>query len=1272
MFADGTPKEWKSYDSDLKTRITRFTNGRRRYEDLVSIYGAVEARTTYRYDDGELRSVTGPDGGAVSYQYDPLGRVVQEDYACSGDQIEYEYSAGSRRWDWLQITRVTTRLGAGGRPSSTWTSFDGFGRPVQTAVTGSDVTNPDAGANGQGMILSHTEYDVFGRVVYQSEPMTQVTPLVDYGVRLTPLAQGARFNRYTYTSKDQISSITNHLGEITSYHYLDAVAQEPVPNNPGEWRDVRAITVRQGPDDYGTASIVDYRGRVMRQVELHPADFDRENTEDPDRTIFMFGGLYDNSYVQRPSVTHGYDLKGNLVQVTSGLSHPQDADYPHDASTLTYSYHYDQFGRLTAKKVPGQQYWYRTVYDGFGRVAASQTPDEALAGKHSVYSYNRYNKLQTVGLMDGQPRAINYIPPGNRTNEYRYAFDQGESDFLALTRSEARVLDADGSLGTGWVVEEYTNDAVCGANSAVKTTGLHGIRAGQQVEVEFVRNQENRVVDAITHVPYAGGTIDLTLTSFVSSDRIVDEVDAVLNVNGSRKLDIPVVNYHYDQYGQLTRQRFAQSKSTRRWLQTRNYTYDVKGRLTAINQPLQEESTSNYLVGADNQFQGPKVVYGSAYSTDERKDLFYEKISYDPSQRIVGGAPTVGRHRELIQSAVYAVRGRRPTIETYGYDERLRLNRYESHDAASSGATTTTGSIKRASASYEYDQFARPTSVRRGESRLFYGNRVYNNLSTDYLTYTYAEDPGAGVQKINEASYIYGGHRQDNATAGYVYDAVGRVTFDPYRRLRFTYNILGLTATATVDSGPHAGRWTAYVYTADGQLIRTIEYDADGRVHRELAHYGGFRYDLTDESVYVPLTDGAAMVDLNAAQVKLIGYERDHLGNVILSYTDADNDGWIDLTSSAELLSESRYFPYGLKRMGYTAADSRLPFAYNGAEWDDRLKQHLTTYRSMAPETGLWGQTDPKAEWDYAYSPYAAMRGNPISYSDPDGDIVDPFTLATAVVIGAKAVGLTLGAKIAIGVGVPALIGGGLWASGSLACATCFNTYNPYQLPTAVVRAGVPPQTYAPSPSVPGSDPTFVSHHATRYGWSGTVSEYIRQHGISGLTYEEAVTRWQTLHSRDFRRYTLHMDAYAMWDRIAVFREGLPLIGTVVAPGSGVTSAGTIAGKGLGLGLAPRGFSFTGTKVPRIGDFLSNPSLLSGMHPNDVSHILRGSPGAKNWTIGKSTQGTNAGRAWKMSEMSMRGHPTGQQIRWHPGSARKTGMPYWRVNTYQWKSPPIY
>lgn len=90
----------------------------------------------------------------------------------------------------------------------------------------------------------------------------------------------------------------------------------------------------------------------------------------------------------------------------------------------------------------------------------------------------------------------------------------------------------------------------------------------------------------------------------------------------------------------------------------------------------------------------------------------------------------------------------------------------------------------------------------------------------------------------------------------------------------------------------------------------------------------------------------------------------------------------------------------------------------------------LTTYRVHDASLGCWWQVDPKAEAMRGLSPYNAMGNNPVTYSDPEGDL--PHILAGAIIGGVLNIGLQawngninslgdLGMAAAIGAGAGAL-----------------------------------------------------------------------------------------------------------------------------------------------------------------------------------------------------------------------------------------------------------
>ena len=231
----------------------------------------------------------------------------------------------------------------------------------------------------------------------------------------------------------------------------------------------------------------------------------------------------------------------------------------------------------------------------------------------------------------------------------------------------------------------------------------------------------------------------------------------------------------------------------------------------------------------------------------------------------------------------------------------------------------------------------------------------------------------------------------------YTYNAAGDVVYDQDKGLTYSYNALGLVSQVLRADGTGL----QYRYAADGTLVTSTETQAAAgggvAVSSRMFNLAGDRHDAMSGETYVHTPFGATLLDAGLS-AKHVGFHADHLGNIILAYSDLNSDGFVD--PSTEILEENRYYPYGLKLPVYTRQSTALPFAYNGAEEQNSFGLHLTTYRTMAPEVAFWGQVDPKAELMYGYSPYSAMAGNPISFNDPDGDVIPVLVFVGAAVIG--------------------------------------------------------------------------------------------------------------------------------------------------------------------------------------------------------------------------------------------------------------------------------
>lgn len=89
------------------------------------------------------------------------------------------------------------------------------------------------------------------------------------------------------------------------------------------------------------------------------------------------------------------------------------------------------------------------------------------------------------------------------------------------------------------------------------------------------------------------------------------------------------------------------------------------------------------------------------------------------------------------------------------------------------------------------------------------------------------------------------------------------------------------------------------------------------------------------------------------------------------------------------------FYPFGLTMAGISskalngAVENKKK--YNGIDWEDDfdLAVYDAFYRELDPQIGRWWQVDPEIESMEAWSPYASNFDNPITFSDPLGDVPD-------------------------------------------------------------------------------------------------------------------------------------------------------------------------------------------------------------------------------------------------------------------------------------------
>ena len=120
---------------------------------------------------------------------------------------------------------------------------------------------------------------------------------------------------------------------------------------------------------------------------------------------------------------------------------------------------------------------------------------------------------------------------------------------------------------------------------------------------------------------------------------------------------------------------------------------------------------------------------------------------------------------------------------------------------------------------------------------------------------------------------------------------------------------------------------------------------------------------------------------------------KDHLSNVRLSYTDANEDGQI---TQNEIIKESNYYPFGLSHKGYNNGVSSLGnsvakrYMFGGKELNEELglDWYDITARNYDAALGRWFVIDALADEPEQIfrSPYQYAWNNPVYYNDPDGN----------------------------------------------------------------------------------------------------------------------------------------------------------------------------------------------------------------------------------------------------------------------------------------------
>ncbi len=687
------------------------------------------------------------------------------------------------------------------------------------------------------------------------------------------------------------------------------------------------------------------------------------------------GGNHDTYYI--------YDDYGNLtfvippkVDTTNGVSQEE-------LDELCYQYRYDHRNRLIEKKIPGKG-WEYIVYNKLDQPVLTQ---DALLKQASQWLFTKYDALGRVA----------YTGKMSILNKTRLQLQQEVNDFsenLWVTKSNATTI--------GGVSMYYTDGGY------PKVTAAEVLTINYYDNYDFLGTTPAELANPNT--VYGEPTSDRT-KSLVTATlvKVLETNDWITTVTYYDKKGRPVyvaikndylstadsVESKLDFAGKVQETKTTHTKDSNAAIVTIDkFTYDHMGRVLTQTQTI--NNSDEELIAANSydrlgQLMSKKV--GGSSSTEVTRSAGLQTVSYDYNVR---GWLTGINESNTLGNDLFA----------FKIDYNTATNPLYNGNIAKTSWQTANDHVNR-HYTYSYDALNRITGAISNDGKYNLSNVTYDKAGNilsldrkghlndaasafgemDKLVYNYSHNEVSNkLLKVTDNTTNTFGFKDGNKTGDdFEYDVNGNLTIDRNKGIdQITYNHLNLPTTVTV-SGANNGT-IQYVYDATGAKLKkvateggnatTTEY-ANGYIYKE----GNLEYFSTAEGYVTPENGG----------YKYIYQFKDHLQNVRLSYTDANNDGTID--PNTEIISEKNYYPFGLTHQGYNRNVSSLGNStaqlQGFGSFEEQKELGLAwldfTARNYDPAIGRWMNLDPLAEAMRRHSPYNYAFDNPVFYVDPDG-----------------------------------------------------------------------------------------------------------------------------------------------------------------------------------------------------------------------------------------------------------------------------------------------
>jgi YD repeat-containing protein len=416
-----TPNTFYEYDDGSRLSIVR------------QKLGAGWVTTTYGYDhDGNLVSVTDPNGNVTTYAYDDFGQMLSQTSPVTGT-TSYTYDLAGNLLSTTDARGVTT-----GR------TYDALGR----------VTSSTSTAGSQSEIVTWA-YDSatfgIGRVSTMTDPTGST--IYDY-TRLGQLASEEKtigtetfFTRYGYDGDGNRNRITYPSGRVVDYEY-DWAGRPTAASSP----DGSIFVAAAEYEAFGPLTRLTY-GNGTRRLALHDT-----------RSRPLSIRLDSTTGTTLQEWAYEYDPVGNIL----GIRDIADPRYDR-------SFAYDDLNRLVTAN-SGSALWGTGSYeyDAMGNMLAA-----AVGGETRSFTYQGTTPKLSAMTHDGSSRTVTYDAAGNESTVGGYSYDYtrrnslGAGDGLSYAYDGRGIRTTTSITGLGALYGVITNaiDATPLGGAVIRITG---------------------------------------------------------------------------------------------------------------------------------------------------------------------------------------------------------------------------------------------------------------------------------------------------------------------------------------------------------------------------------------------------------------------------------------------------------------------------------------------------------------------------------------------------------------------------------------------------------------------------------------------------------------------------------------------------------------------------------------------------------------------------------------------------------------------------------